>query len=48
MKSAPQVATKKPYQKPGLKIYGNIEALTAVVSVTAQNDGGAAGMNKTH
>jgi hypothetical protein len=48
MKSALQVATKKTYQQPGLRIYGNIETLTATVSATATMDGGLAGMSKTH
>ena len=48
MKSALQVATKKPYQQPGLRIYGNIEALTATVGAIATMDGGTGGMSKTH
>jgi hypothetical protein len=49
MSSVPQVTPKKAYQKPSLKIYGNIGRLTAVVDVnSSQLDGGGSGMNKTH
>jgi len=48
MTSDSNAAPKKPYQRPGLRIHGNIEALTATVSNTATMDGGLAGMSKTH
>jgi hypothetical protein len=48
MKSVPQVAPKKQYEKPGLRVYGNVEALTATVSNTAMFDGGGGAMNRTH
>lgn len=50
MSSAPQDTPKKRYQKPILKVYGDIQALTAtVLNTSSQGDGGGAGtMNKTH
>lgn len=48
MKADPQVAPKKPYQQPVLKVHGNIEALTASVSNTANADGGTGGKFRTH
>jgi hypothetical protein len=48
MSSAPQDTPKKRYQKPILKVYGDIQALTATVSNTAFADGGSAGMFRTH
>jgi hypothetical protein len=49
MSSDPKFAPKKPYQRPALRIHGNIEALTATVSNTSLNmDGGSGGMSKTH
>jgi len=49
MKPVPQVAPKKPYHQPGLRIYGNIEALTAAVgNISTTTDGGSGGMTKTH
>ena len=47
MKSVLQVAPRKQYEKPSLKVYGNIDALTATVSNTTNMDGGGAGMNRT-
>jgi hypothetical protein len=45
----PQVKTKKPYSKPVLKVYGNIEAVTASTALLASTaDGGSLLMNKTH
>jgi hypothetical protein len=51
MNSAPQVAIpKKQYQKPALKVYGSIQALTANVSNTSStfDTGGSGTMIKTH
>jgi len=48
MSSDTRFASKKPYQRPALRIHGNIEALTATVANTATMDGGAGGMSKTH
>ena len=50
MSSDPKFAPKKPYQRPALRIYGNIEALTATVSnISTTADGGISGtMTKTH
>ena len=40
---------KKQYQKPSLRVYGNIEALTATVNLFSSiTDGGTGGMTKTH
>jgi len=50
MNSVPQVISKKPYQKPGLRVYGHIEALTRAVSnMSLSPDGGPAAtfMDKT-
>jgi hypothetical protein len=47
MKSVLQVAPRKQYEKPSLKVYGNLDALTATVANVANMDGGAAGMNRT-
>ncbi len=47
MSSESQVAPKKPYQRPSLRIYGNIEALTATVGTGAMSDGAGAPV-KTH
>ena len=47
MSSVPQITPKKQYQKPGLRVYGNIQALTATVSNTATMDGGSGAMNRT-
>jgi hypothetical protein len=46
----PQVKTKKPYSKPVLKVYGNIDALTTAVSnLSVTGDSGGSGtMTKTH
>jgi len=49
MNSVPQIAPKKPYHQPSLRVYGNIEALTATVSnITMNADGGINPTNKTH
>jgi hypothetical protein len=51
MNSAPQVPSeKKRYQKPGLRLYGGIQALTANVANTSSNldIGGGGAMQKTH
>jgi hypothetical protein len=48
MHRVPKVDFKKPYQKPGVKVYGNIEGLTANVGNTANPDGGGGAMSKTH
>ena len=51
MSSVPKVAPKQPYQRPNLKIYGNIETLTRVVGISgsATDNGGMATVpNKTH
>ena len=42
-------ATKKPYRKPALQLYGNIRSLTRAVGfISANADGGAMiGMRKT-
>jgi hypothetical protein len=43
------ISPKKPYNKPVLKVYGNIETITATVSNTSpQADGGTGTMNRTH
>jgi hypothetical protein len=48
MNSVPQLTPKKPYQKPGLRVYGNMERLTATVLNTATMDGGGGALSKTH
>ena len=49
MSSAPRNNSKKPYERPKLKLYGSVEIATAAVDVnSATMDGGGAGMNKTH
>ena len=50
MSSATKVPAKKQYQKPGLKVYGNIAVLTAaVLNTSSTTDGGSIGiMTKTH
>ena len=50
MTSVPSVAPKKQYQRPSLRVYGNIQALTAAVSNTSSStDSGIIGtMTKTH
>ena len=41
--------SKKPYQKPSLKVYGNLDTLTkTVANVSPTMDGGTGGTNKTH
>ena len=45
----PKVNLQKPYQRPALRVYGDIEACTSVVGPVSTNmDGGTGGMNKTH
>ena len=39
------VSLKKPYQKPCLKVYGTVEAMTGAVGMGTHNDGRK---NKTH
>jgi hypothetical protein len=40
---------KKRYQKPTLRVYGDVQTLTAAVgTISAQMDGGTGGLNKTH
>jgi len=39
------VSLKKPYQKPCLKVYGTVEAMTGAVGMGTRNDGWK---NKTH
>ena len=49
MNSLPELSLKKSYQRPGIKVYGSIEALTALVSNNSPtNDSGAGAMQKTH
>jgi hypothetical protein len=50
MSSAALITPKKRYRKPILKVYGDIQALTAtVLNTSPHTDGGGAGtMNKTH
>jgi hypothetical protein len=48
MSSAPQETPKKRYRKPVLKVYGDVQALTATVSFNATADGGSGGMFRTH
>ena len=43
----PAVDTKKPYRKPRLKVYGNIQTLTATVGLSMTIDGGSGAMNRT-
>jgi hypothetical protein len=43
-----EVPSKKPYQKPKLKVYGNVEVLTGTVNNMGQLDGGGGGANRTH
>lgn len=39
--STPQQPAKKPYQKPSLKVYGNIQAITGTVKTDGSiNDAG--------
>ena len=33
MNSTPQQPAKKPYQKPSLKVYGNIQAITGTTGI---------------
>ena len=46
----PRVKAKKPYSKPVLKVYGNVNALTTAVSNISVNldSGGGGAMVKTH
>ena len=47
MKPSPEAATKKPYIKPVLKVFGDIQALTEAVSSTSgKADGGTGTMAK--
>ena len=47
MKPSPKAATKKPYIKPVLKVFGDIQALTEAVSSTSgKADGGTGTMAK--
>jgi len=52
MNSDPQAAPKKPkkpYHQPSLKVYGNIQALTATTGgASVTDDGGSGAMAKTH
>jgi hypothetical protein len=50
MHSVPPVPSKKRYQRPSLRLYGSIEALTANVGNTTANldIGGGGAMQKTH
>jgi hypothetical protein len=51
MQQAPHVSkidNGKPYQKPNMKIYGHVEALTTTVGNIATMDGGSGAMSKTH
>jgi hypothetical protein len=50
MKPIGENNSKKAYQKPALKIYGDIGAITGTVFNTpsANADHGSGGMNKTH
>jgi hypothetical protein len=42
-------ATKKPYNKPVIKLYGNVSALTFTVSNSSPTmDGGSGTKNRTH
>ena len=45
---SPKLGLKKPYRKPQVRVYGTIETLTASSFVTGADDGGSAGMNRTH
>jgi hypothetical protein len=42
--------TRKPYESPKLRVYGDVAAITRSVGMTAaaQADGGAHGNTKTH
>ena len=48
MSSATRNTPKKQYCKPVVKVYGDIQALTATVSNTAMSDLGTGAMNRTH
>jgi hypothetical protein len=48
MTSASRATPKKRYRKPILKVYGDIQALTATVSNMANADTGTGAMNRTH
>ena len=48
MNSRLQEACKKPYQKPNLKVYGNIQVLTGAVVTAGGNADAMLGGLKTH
>jgi hypothetical protein len=50
MSSRPQEGRKKKYEKPNLRVHGNVGALTAAVLNTSTNadTGGSGTMTKTH
>ena len=39
MSSKPEQPLKKPYQKPSLRVYGDIQALSGSLGSGAKNDG---------
>jgi hypothetical protein len=42
-------AARKPYEKPALRVYGDVAALTrSVGNTTTNSDGGHGAMSKTH
>ena len=47
MNSTPQQPAKKPYQKPSLKVYGDIKALTLTVATNGIETDMVTGLNKT-
>ena len=48
MNSRLQEACKKPYQKPNLKVYGNIQVMTGASSNNGANPDAMLGGLKTH
>jgi len=47
MNSNSSAAPKKPYQKPGLRVYGNIDTMTGNLGAMTVDDGATMGNNKT-
>jgi hypothetical protein len=48
MKQGDQGGSKKPYQKPALKVHGTLATLTASVGHSGMNDGGSGAKFATH
>ena len=46
MSSSAQAPPKKPYQKPELRVHGNVQTLTAAIGMSAMNLDGGGGASK--